>query len=230
DLFEQQVFKTPKAVAVIFDNEELTYEDLDKKSNQLARFLLNKGVEKNHLIGICIHRSFEMLISILGILKSGAAYVPIDPEYPIDRIDYMLEDSGTKFLLSSSSNSLVTFPNKANLDIILLDKDWCSITQESAESIKRIASLDNLAYIIYTSGSTGQPKGVEIINRSLASRLQFYKLYYGMTCDDKVLFYRSFSFDGSLEEYILPFTVGGCCVMASVNFKDDLFHNIIHYI
>ncbi|MFH6996197.1 amino acid adenylation domain-containing protein, partial [Flavobacterium sp. FlaQc-48] len=229
DLFSEQVSKTPNSVAIVFDDQELTYGELDKKSNQLARFLVSKGVEKEDLIGICINRSFEMIIGILGILKSGGAYVPIDPEYPQARIDYMLEDSGIKFLLSDST-SLVTFPGKDNLDIVLLDKDWDLIAQEATGSIERISSPENLAYIIYTSGSTGQPKGVEIRNKSLASRLQFYKVYYDMTSEDKVLFYRSFSFDGSLEEYIMPFTVGGCCVMAPVNFKDDLFQNIIDYI
>ncbi|MGO4773901.1 amino acid adenylation domain-containing protein, partial [Flavobacterium sp. W22_SRS_FK3] len=229
DLFTEQVKQTPNSVAIIFDNQELTYRDLDQKSNQLASFLVNKGVEIEDLIGICINRSLEMIIGILGILKSGAAYVPIDPEYPADRIEYMLEDSGIKFLLSDS-NSLVVLPKKTNLDIVLLDKDWDLIAQGSGELIKRISSSENLAYIIYTSGSTGQPKGVEIRNKSLVSRLQFYKSYYGMTSKDKVLFYRSFSFDGSLEEYIMPFTVGGCCVMAPVNFKDDLFQNILHYI
>ncbi|MEL6558755.1 MAG: amino acid adenylation domain-containing protein, partial [Bacteroidota bacterium] len=166
NLFAAQVGKSPDSTAIIFEGKKLSYQELDIRSNQLARHLVSKGISQDDLVGICIDRSLEMIISIWGILKSGGAYVPIDPEYPQDRKDYMLEDSGVKILLSDLQNES-EFSTKGGLEVISLDRDWDKIANESAESPGSIASSDNLAYIIYTSGSTGKPKGVKITHSCL---------------------------------------------------------------
>ncbi|MEM6804263.1 MAG: amino acid adenylation domain-containing protein, partial [Bacteroidota bacterium] len=172
DLFEEQVKKTPEAIALVFQEDTLSYRELDERSNQLAHYLVNKGVGHDVLVGICIDRSLELLVGILGILKSGGAYVPIDPEYPQQRREYMLEDSGVQVLLSDSKNN-ANFSAKEDLDITSLDSDWeKKIAFQSVKKLKRRPTPSNLAYVIYTSGSTGRPKGVLIAHNSLTDYFQ----------------------------------------------------------
>ncbi|MEM9340407.1 MAG: amino acid adenylation domain-containing protein, partial [Bacteroidota bacterium] len=166
DLFEAQAAKTPEARAVVYEGNTLTYQELDERSNQLALHLINKGIKPDTLVGICIDRSLEMLVGIWGILKSGGAYVPIDPEYPQDRKAYMLEDSGVSILLSDHNNG-AGFSDKENVEVIELDGHWGAISGESSESFQSVSSPSNLAYVIYTSGSTGRPKGVQVSHYNL---------------------------------------------------------------
>ncbi len=166
DLFEEQVTKTPAKIAVVFENERLTYEQLNKRSNQLARYLIGRGVKKETLIPICLERSMEMLIGILGILKAGAAYVPIDPEYPEDRINYMLEDTSTKIVISSKS-ARIKLPTSTGIDIIELDGHKDAIAEMPLHNPESCINSRNLAYVIYTSGSTGKPKGVMIEHQAV---------------------------------------------------------------
>ncbi|WP_317168128.1 AMP-binding protein, partial [Flavobacterium collinsii] len=119
--------KTPDAIAVVYEGEALSYRELNEKSNQLGHYLIEQGVEPDTLVGICLERSLEMLIGILGILKSGGAYVPVDPDYPSDRIGYMLDDAGIKLVLSMEDNHKILADYK-DIDVLLLDKDWAKIS------------------------------------------------------------------------------------------------------
>ncbi|WP_344931125.1 AMP-binding protein, partial [Aquimarina addita] len=161
DLFEEQVKNNPEHIAVVFEENQLNYKDLDKRSNQLARYLRKNGVKGDVLVGICLERSIEMIVGILGILKAGGAYVPIDPEYPSQRINYMIEDAKLEVLLTTSKAIKAVQDAKLN-QIIKLDSQWEEIAIESSRKLPKITLPNHLAYVIYTSGSTGKPKGVMI--------------------------------------------------------------------
>jgi amino acid adenylation domain-containing protein len=224
DLFREQAIRVPDHVAITFQGQNLTYQQLDKLSNKLAHFLLAQGLAKGELVPVYLSRSPEMIISVLGILKAGGAYLPIDTGTPPDRISYMLEDSAAKFVLSTSSfASLFNTVTPLYIDAInYLD------FPETETGIT--CGPDDLVYVIYTSGSTGKPKGVILTHGALSSRMRFYKNYYNLHEDHRILFYNSFGFDGCIEEYLLPFTTGATCVIAGPSFKDDLFNNLIEYI
>ncbi len=167
DLFEETVIKHPGKIAAVFENEKLTYEELNKRSNQLASLLQSRGVKKEMLIPICIDRSLEMLIAILGILKAGGAYVPIDPEYPEDRINYMLEDTAATIVISNKMSRL-KLPAAKGIDIIEMDGHNTAISNMPSQNLTTVIHSRNLAYVIYTSGSTGKPKGVMIEHQAVA--------------------------------------------------------------
>lgn len=172
-LFEEQAKKTPDRVALVFGNKEMTYKELDKKSNSIANFLRTKGVTRNDIIGIMVNRSLEMIISILGVLKSGATYIPIDPEYPQDRVEYMLNNSSAKFLLTFNTlKDKVNFENK-----IFVELDSADIYKTSSAHLENINKPEDSSYIIYTSGSTGLPKGV-VLNHKALSNLTNYCNHY----------------------------------------------------
>ncbi|WP_348705020.1 amino acid adenylation domain-containing protein, partial [Tenacibaculum sp. 190524A02b] len=216
DLFEEQVEKTPDAIAVVFEEETLSYKELDHRSNQLAHYILRKGIKANDLVGICLDRSLEMLIGILGVLKSGSAYVPIDSMYPKDRIDYMLSDAGIQLVLTDI-NTIGLVSSRGKYSTILLDKDWEIIDKESSE--KPLVSLapENLAYIIYTSGSTGKPKGVMIEHASLVDYVQTFSTYFKVKSSDTILSQSTISFDTSIEEIFPILSVGGKLIIADNN-------------
>ncbi|MFB2836724.1 non-ribosomal peptide synthetase, partial [Floridanema evergladense] len=162
-LFEQQVEKTPDAVAVVFENQQLTYSQLNAKANQLAHYLRSLGVGADIPVGLCVERSLEMLVGVLGILKAGGAYVPLDPEYPVERLSLMLSDSQVPVLLTQQkfvetlyTTSLPTHP----AHLVCLDTNWVVIQECSGDNLICDVQPENLAYIIYTSGSTGKPKGI----------------------------------------------------------------------
>ncbi|KAA1246432.1 non-ribosomal peptide synthetase/type I polyketide synthase, partial [Aquimarina sp. RZ0] len=213
DLFEEQVKKTPDHVAIVFEEEALTYKMLNQRSNQLARYLKKQGVSNESLVGICIDRSLEMIIGILGILKSGGAYVPIDPEYPLDRINYMLEDAGIALLLTSTERVSIFNDNK-ELKTILLDKDWGSISKESNRKLGHVAYPEMLAYVIYTSGSTGRPKGVMNEHSGVVNRLLWTQSHYQLTEKDVILQKTSFCFDVSVWELLWSIISGAKLVFA----------------
>ena len=225
DLFEVQALKTPDAMAVVYEGERLTYRELDEKLNQLAHYLIDNGVLLEDLVGICIDRSLEMIIGILGIMKSGGAYVPIDPTYPEDRINFMLSDSRAKIVLSSS-DCAATLSDKDNLDVVLLDSDWDTISRESKDKIRRVASPSNLAYVIYTSGSTGRPKGVMNSHKGILNGLLWAQDTYGLTSEDVVLQKTSFSFDVSIWELIWPLMSGSKLVFARPGAQGDVAYLI----
>src|SRR5205807_6671296 len=163
-LFETQVQKTPQAVAVACDNERISYADLDQRANQLAYYLRERGVENGSLVAICVERSINMMVGLFGILKAGAAYLPVDPNYPKDRIAFMLEDASVQIILTEQA-LLRTIP-KSNAAVVCIDSHWSEISQ-SREGILPRVRAQNLAYVLYTSGSTGRPKGVMIQHRSV---------------------------------------------------------------
>lgn len=173
-LFESWVLKTPNAVAVIFLNQQLTYQELNTKANQLAHYLQNLGVGPEILVGICVERSLEMVVGLLAILKAGGAYVPLDPAYPQERLTFMLYDSQVSVLLTQQK-LVVSLPVLA-VPVVCLDQDGEIIAQESQTNVVSNTTPENLAYVIYTSGSTGQSKGVMITHRSLLNAYQSGKV------------------------------------------------------
>ncbi|WP_299135878.1 non-ribosomal peptide synthetase [uncultured Tenacibaculum sp.] len=211
-LFEEQVQKTPQKVALVFEGKEMTYEMLDKQSNQLARFLQKQGVTVEDLVGICIERSFEMIIGLLGILKAGGAYVPVDPNYPKDRIEYILDDSEVSIVLSTTQ-SVSAIENLSALNIVLLDNDWDSISLELETQLKPEYTPENLAYVIYTSGSTGKPKGVLLTHLNVV-RLFFHEgSLFDFNEDDVWSMFHSFCFDFSVWEMYGALFYGGSLVI-----------------
>src|SRR5262249_39586784 len=168
-LFEEQVKRTPDSVAVIFEDQQLTYKELNTRANQLAHYLRNLGVGPEVLVGICMERALGMVVGLLAFLKGGGAYVPLDPSYPKDRLDFMLEDAKVRVLLTQRQMLGNLFQNGAQ--VICLDTDWPDISAESEEDPATDMTAENLAYVIYTSGSTGQPKGAMINHRVLSNSL-----------------------------------------------------------
>ena len=166
-LFEEQVERTPDAVAVIFEGEQLTYTELNHRANQLANYLqtLGVGTEEDQLVGLCVERSLEMVVGILGILKAGGAYLPLDPTYPQQRLTELLSDAQVSVLLTQQSCQEKLTSQQS--PVVYLDQDWSLIAQESPENIASRVQPHNLAYVIYTSGSTGKPKGVMIEHQSI---------------------------------------------------------------
>ncbi|MBD2252592.1 non-ribosomal peptide synthetase [Nostoc parmelioides] len=213
DLFATQVEKTPDAVAIIFDNQSLTYKELNQKSNQLAHYLKQKGVKPEVIVGLCVERSPLMIIALLGILKAGGAYLPLDPNYPPERLAYMLGDSKVQILLTETSLKVTT---SSSYEIIYLDTDWETISQCSIENPKSEVTPENLAYLIYTSGSTGTPKGVLIPHIGLTNltqhKIQVCDVYPG----DCVLQFFSLSFDASIPEIIMALGSGAKLCLAKL--------------
>jgi amino acid adenylation domain-containing protein len=218
-LFEAQVGRTSAATAVVFADQSLTYTQLNQRANQLAHYLQQRGVGLDGLVGICIERSLEMVVGLLGILKAGAAYVPLDPGYPADRLTFMLEDSQISVLLTSQA--LATRLPDLGIPVIYLDTDWEAISQSSEDNPVSQASGENLAYMIYTSGSTGQPKGAMNTHRGVCNRLLWMQDTYALTAADRVLQKTPFSFDVSVWELFLPLLTGACLVMAQPGGHQD---------
>ncbi|MFH7013662.1 non-ribosomal peptide synthase/polyketide synthase [Flavobacterium sp. FlaQc-52] len=212
DLFEEQVKKTPDAIAVVFEGEELSYKELNEKSNQLGFYLREQGVEPDALVGICLERSLEMLVGILGILKSGAAYVPIDPDYPSDRIVYMLNDTGIKLMVSSEKCHKV-LKDPVGINVLLLDRDWDLISGYAKENLSVEVAPSHLAYVIYTSGSTGRPKGVMIEHTNVVNLVASQIALFSIDSSDVVLQFSNFVFDASVEQIFMALCSGSKLVL-----------------
>ncbi|MEH1918682.1 non-ribosomal peptide synthetase [Nostoc sp.] len=200
-LFEAQVEKTPDAVALIFNNQHLTYRDLNNRANQLAKHLQSLGVGTEILVGICIERSLEMVVALLAILKTGGAYVPLDPGYPQERLAFMLSDTQVSVLLTQKE--LVAKLPTHTAFVICLDTDWNTIAQNKKDNLSTSVTADNLAYVMYTSGSTGTPKGVSVIHRGVV-RLVKETNYAQLTPEEVILQLAPISFDAS------TFEIWGC--------------------
>jgi amino acid adenylation domain-containing protein len=211
-LFEEQTERTPDAVALVFEDHSLTYSELNSRANQLARFLQLQGVGPESLVPICIERSLHMVIGLLGILKAGAAYLPLDPSYPQERLAFMLNDAQAHLLLTENKLARQLPPIAARL--VLLDDDWPLISEQSADNCAASATEQNLAYLIYTSGSTGQPKGAMISHQGLCNRLLWMQSQYGLDASDRVLQKTPFSFDVSGWEFFWPLITGATLVIA----------------
>ena len=220
ELFEEQVERTPDAVAVVFE-EQLTYRELNRRANQLARHLRGLGVGPEILVGICVERSLEMVVGLLGILKAGGTYVPLDPSYPATRLKFILEDIQAPVLLTQE-RLVERLPDKHEAEVVCLDADWPVIARKAEGNDTSGATADNLAYAIYTSGSTGQPKGVMIEHRALSSYVAAAIAAYEMTASDRVLQFASLSFDASVEEIFPSLACGGTLVLRSDRMVDSM--------
>ncbi|ACC81023.1 non-ribosomal peptide synthetase [Nostoc punctiforme] len=213
DLFEAQAAKNPHNLALVFESQSLTYQQLNQKANQLAHYLIqNHQIKPDTLICICVERSLEMIIGVLGILKTGGAYVPIDPNYPKERIEFMLEDSGISVLLTQSHLKEQLPLAKLKHGVICLDNE--TFTQELIDNLNPQSTPDNLAYIIYTSGSTGQPKGVMIEHRAIVNLSLAWAETFQVQHDSRWLQFGSFSFDLSIGEIATSLSAGACLYLA----------------
>ena len=212
ELFEQEAERSPDAVAVIFEAQQLTYRELNARVNQLAHYLRKRGVGPDVLVAICMERSLEMIIGLLGILKTRGAYVPLDPSYPMERLALMLADTRAKVVLTQARLRNTLSGHGAH--VACLDTEWAEIEQQSAENPANRASLESLAYVIYTSGSTGKPKGAMNTHRGLCNRLQWMQEIYQLSQSDRVLQKTPFSFDVSVWEFFWPIIAGARLVIA----------------
>ena len=224
ELFVQQVERSPDAVAVIFDglqgaNPALAYRELNQRANQVAHYLKARGVGPEVLVGICMERSLDMVVGLLGILKAGGAYVPLDPGYPKERLAFMLEDARVPILLTQSH--LISSVPSHQGQVICLDSDWSTIAQFSQENPHSQVSSENLAYVIYTSGSTGKPKGAMNSHRGICNRLLWMQQAYQLTDSDRVLQKTPFSFDVSVWEFFWPLITGARLVIAQPGGHQD---------
>ena len=212
-LFEAQVKRTPDAVAVIFEDQQLTYWELNSQANQLANYLQALGVGPEVLTGIYVERSLELLLGLLAILKAGGAYVPLDLTYPNERIEYMLADAEVRVLLTQEKlrNNLPSYQGQ----VICLDANWQSITQENKQNPVSSVEPDKLAYTIYTSGSTGKPKGVQITHQGVVNFLTAINQELNLTERDILLAVTTICFDIAVLELYLPLMVGAKIVLAS---------------
>jgi amino acid adenylation domain-containing protein len=211
-LFEAQVERTPNRVAVVFEDQQLTYRELNARANQLAHYLQALGVGPDVLVSICMQRSIEMVVGLLGVLKAGGAYLPLDPTYPKERLTFMLSDAQTPVLLTQQI-LLGSLPEHRS-HTVCLDPSWEIIAQESEENLASGVVADNLAYTIYTSGSTGNPKGVMLSHRAICNHMFWMQETFPLTQTDKVLQKTPFSFDASVWEFYAPLLVGAQLVMA----------------
>ena len=213
ELFEAQVERTPDAIAAEFEGRHLTYRELNHRSNQLAHYLRKMGVGPEVLVGICVERSLEMIVSLFGVLKAGGAYVPIDPTYPPARVRFMLSDANANVLLTQRNLIQKLAPLKATKVICLDDSEW-EISIGDVENPKRTTTAANLVYLNYTSGSTGSPKGVMITHQAVVNVMSWMQSAFPLNERDRVLQQISFSFDPSVLEILAPLLVGGRLVLA----------------
>ncbi|MBN1567730.1 MAG: amino acid adenylation domain-containing protein, partial [Acidobacteria bacterium] len=204
--------RTPDAVALVFEGRQLTYRELNSRANQLARYLKKQGAGPESIVGICMERSLEMVIALYAALKAGAAYVPIDPEYPADRIAFMLEDAQAPIILTQEP-----FREKlksASAIVICLDTENAAIENESEQLPQSGVTAENAAYMIYTSGSTGKPKGVINTHRGIINRLLWMQDEYRLMSGDAVMQKTPFGFDVSVWEFFWPLIAGARLIIA----------------
>ncbi len=209
-LFEDQVQRRPEAIALVFENQTMTYRELNIRANQLAHRLQRLGVGTEMCVGLCMDRSLEMVAGLLGILKAGGAYVPLDPTYPSERLAYMLQDTQAVVLLTQPA--LLDMLPTQGLEVICLDTSWTAIDQESVENPVSETRADNLAYVMYTSGSTGRPKGVEILHFNI-NRLLFGVDYAHLDETRTFLHMAPISFDASTFEVWGSLLHGARCIL-----------------
>lgn len=217
-LFEEQVERTPDAVAVSFQSQQLTYQQLNYQANKLAHHLQKLGVKPEVRVGICVERSLSMVVGLLAILKAGGAYVPLDPRSPQERLNYILSDSQASLLLTDSSNALSEQP----LTVVCLDTHSEIFCQNSQENPVNKVTPENLAYVIYTSGSTGKPKGVAMSHSSLVNLLYWQMDESALSCA-KTLQFASISFDVSFQEIFSTWCNGGTLVLITEKLQKDGF-------
>jgi len=203
-LFAEQVERTPNAIAVVYEQQSLSYRDLNSRANQLAHYLQALSIGPGTLVGICLERSLDMIISILAVLKAGGGYVPLDPTYPQERLAFMLRDAQIQILITRHMEHLLSYQTP----VMLLDPCQEIISQERTTNPVSVVSSRDIAYMIYTSGSTGLPKGVAIEHYGLCNMLQEQIRIFGVQAYDRIAHFASFSFDASVSEMFLAFLAG----------------------
>ena len=219
-MFEQQVERTPDAVAVVFADEQLTYRELNCRANQLAHSLKQLGVGADVFVGILMHRSLEMMVSVLGILKAGGAYLALDPDYPPERLAYMLEDTGAKVLLTQEH--LVNRVPDGQIHHVLMDADSRVVSGLKHDNPPAAVTADNLVYVTYTSGSTGKPKGIAMAHRSVRNLLEWQFNETNLPAGARTLQFASLSFDVSFQDMFSTWGMGGTLVLITEEMRRDV--------
>ncbi|MDQ3252839.1 MAG: amino acid adenylation domain-containing protein, partial [Acidobacteriota bacterium] len=222
ELFEGQVARTPDAIAAAFEQERLTYRELNDSANQLAHYLQRRGVRPEVIVGICMPRSVEMMVALLGVLKAGGAYLPLDPAYPTERLRFMLEDAAVPIVLTHT-DLVRNLPVEGSAALVCMDAEWEAIARECTQNTESIATGENLAYVIYTSGSTGKPKGMLITHRAIVSHSVAVAQYYELRPSDRVLQFASLSFDVAAEELYPTWLSGATVVMQPSQVAASIF-------
>jgi amino acid adenylation domain-containing protein len=217
--FEEQVERTPDANAVTYQQQKLTYRELNSKANQLAHYLIKQGVGPDLLVGICMERSLEMVIALLGTLKAGGAYVPLDPTLPSELLQFMCQDADVQLLLTQSK--FVDMLLHQRVQSLCLDGQWDLLQEECDSNPQTSVQPEHLAYCIYTSGSTGRPKGVMIPHRAICNHMSWKLSTFAFQASDKIVQKTPFSFDASVWEFFAPLLVGGQLVMAEPGGHQD---------
>ena len=213
ELFDQQAERSPEAVAVVFANERVSYQQLSQRSNHLAARLQKMGVGPEVLVGICMERSIEMVVGLLAVLKAGGAYVPLDPAYPKERLAFMVEDAGVEIVLTQGRLE-VGLPAGVR-QVIKVDEQKEARGKPGKGKVSWPVNPENLAYVIYTSGSTGSPKGVMISHAALCNHMNWMQERFPLGMGDKVLQKTPVSFDASVWEFYAPLLTGACLVVAT---------------
>ncbi len=212
-IIEQQVGDTPLATALVFGEQRLSYAEFNESANQLAHCLVAAGVRPGSVVGVCLERSIDMVVALHAIVKAGGAYLPLDPEYPSDRIQYMAGDAGIKLLLTHSA--LLDRFTLQGVHVLALDTEYLRIGRFPKHNPDAPVKTDDIAYVIYTSGSTGKPKGVAVPHRGLLNRLQWMQAQYSLDANDSVLQKTPYSFDVSVWEFFWPLMTGASLVVAA---------------
>jgi amino acid adenylation domain-containing protein len=215
------VARTPEAIAVVYEQEQLSYRELNERANQLAHYLQREGVGAETLVGILMERSVELVVAMLAVLKAGAAYVPLDPAYPRERLNFMIADAGVELVLTQESLE-DRLPDSLGVRIVGLESEWEQIASESSAAVAGEVDADNLAYVIYTSGSTGTPKGVMVSHRSIVNHLHWRQSTYPLDASDRFLQKASFSFDISVWEIFGTLQSGARLVLARAGGQHDV--------
>ncbi|MGZ3458788.1 MAG: amino acid adenylation domain-containing protein, partial [Archangium sp.] len=209
-LVEAQALRAPDALAVQLGQESLTYRQLDARANQLAHHLHSLGVRRGALVGLCLPRSPDMVVALLAILKAGAAYVPLDPSYPLERLSFMLRDAGISVLLTRTDIA-DKLPSQGE-QRFRMDTDWDSLASHPAQAPDSSTTADDIAYVIYTSGSTGLPKGVQIPHRGLMNLVSWHQRTYSLTPSDRATLLAGVAFDASVWE-LWPYLSAGASLL-----------------
>lgn len=212
-MFEAQVERAPEAVAVETAGERLSYLELDRRANRLAVYLRARGVKLEDRVGVCMERSLDMIVALLGVLKAGAAYLPLDPTYPHERLAFMVQDAGVKLLLTSKNLASV-FPVRSDITVVQLDAQWKQISAEDENDVLPTVDPRNAAYVIYTSGSTGHPKGVLVQHGGVCNMVAAQTLEFDVQPESRVLQFASLGFDASVSEIFTALAVGATLFLA----------------
>jgi amino acid adenylation domain-containing protein/non-ribosomal peptide synthase protein (TIGR01720 family) len=226
--FEAMAARAPASVAVSFEGQSLTYRELNERANQVAWRLLGAGVRPGALVGLCLERSLELVVGLLGILKAGAAYLPLDLAYPADRLAFMLEDAGAPALLTQE-HLLARAPGRPDLQVICVDRDAAAIARERTDNPPGPGGPDALAYVIYTSGSTGQPKGVKVSHANVVRLFEATQSWFGFNESDVWTLFHSSAFDFSVWEIWGAWLYGGRLVVVPylVSRSPEAFYDLV---